>query len=465
MDLLPEDVLAGILSRLPPRDVAVSRGVCRGWRAAAAADARCQEKLSSAADLLPITLGGFFVRTNMPCAPSFFVRPSMAHRIAGDLDHYLAMDSCYPISGTHDVPEIVDSCNGLLLLEDHVVNPATGKWARFPPDDDDPDLPEEHEQETNEEEKGSVVYHCPKGCVVYLCPFLVFDPMVSPHYEVVYITSPPRARDGKDDDKLPEGRRQDWPPPVYVVFVYSSRTGRWEQRPFVRDQGDTGTVASVELGSELWRAPAYRGAYWHGALYVFWSDCIMRITLSDDKYRVINLPTGVVHASEYDQFRLEKSKNGVHLAVLVKYMLRVWFLDETGGNTEWVLKHSANLLNLKLPEYPDRPWILQDGNYDQESDREPVLEKELDWHSDDDNAVDIEECGEKRSYLNIDVFGFHPYREIIFLFISYTVVVAYYFNSSKVQHLGGLRIGHDYQIINEAFIYTPCWVGELPENM
>ncbi|CAN6298250.1 unnamed protein product [Urochloa humidicola] len=441
MDLLPEDVLTDIFSRLPPRAIAVSRGVCRGWRAAADADARCQQQLHG----VPITLGGFFVRTNASETPAFFVRPSMAHRIAGDLEHYLVMDIGYPIPGTYSVPNITDCCNGLILLEDHVVNPATEKWARFP-FPPCTDLPKEHEQKMNED------YYYDH------CKFLVFDPMVSPHYEVVAMKPPPRGR-----DKLPEG--QDWPPPVYVACVYSSRTDRWEQRPFVRDEGAAGTAASVELGSELWRIGTYRGAYWHGALYVFWSDCVMRITLSDDKYQVINLPTGVHATSQYYQVRLGKSKNGVHLAVLDEHMLRVWFLDETDGNAEWVFKHSANLWTLKLPDATDRPWILQDGNYDQESNREQVLEKELDWHSDDDKAADVEEYGGKCPYLVIDVFGFHPYREIIFLFIDYTRVVAYYFNSSKVQDLGRLRIRQFYQSIDNSFIYTPCWVGELPENM
>ncbi|CAN6292065.1 unnamed protein product [Urochloa humidicola] len=440
MDLLPEDVLADILSRLPPRAIAMSRSVCRGWRAVADADARCQQQLQG----VPITLGGFFIRTNAAETPSFFVRPSMAHRIAGDLEHYLVMDIGYPIPGSYDTPYITDCCNGLILLEDHVVNPATGKWARFP-FPPCPDLPKEHKK-TNED------YYD------YYCRFLVFDPMVSPHYEVVAM-KPPHGR-----DKLPEG--QDWPPPVYVAYVYSSRTGRWEQRSFVRGEGAAGTAASVELGSELWRIRTYRGAYWHGALYVFWSDCVMRITLSDDKYQVINLPTGVHATSQYYQVRLGNSKNGVHFAVLDKDILRVWFLDETGANTEWVFKHSANLRTLKLPpEVTNRPWILQDGNYNQESNKEPVLEKELDWHSDDDNAVDVEEYGGKCPYLAIDVFGFHPYREIIFLFIDHTRMVAYYFNSSKVQDLGRLRIRQHYQIIDKAFIYTPCWVGELPENM
>ena len=35
MDLLPEDVRAGVLARLAPRALAVSRAVCREWRTVA----------------------------------------------------------------------------------------------------------------------------------------------------------------------------------------------------------------------------------------------------------------------------------------------------------------------------------------------------------------------------------------------------------------------------------------------
>ena len=70
-------------------------------------------------------------------------------------------------------------------------------------------------------------------------------------------------------DKLPEGRA--WLPSAYMVRVYSSSTGRWEERPFVREEGATRTIANnvLSAGFEPWVA-TYHGAYWHGALYVYW---------------------------------------------------------------------------------------------------------------------------------------------------------------------------------------------------
>jgi hypothetical protein len=152
---------------------------------------------------------------------------------------------------------------------------------------------------------------------------------------------------------------------------------------------------------------------------------------------------------------------GVHFAVAGQQGLQVWFLDESGSKTERVLKH--------VTRYPfshyrtDRPWILQDGSYgydddQEENNQEPTAaENDSDWDSDADNVVDID----LDSCPCIEVLGFHPYRDIVFL-VSSRKVVAYYFNSSKIQHLGQLLIRYCYQIIREGFVYTPTWIGELP---
>nr|CAB3470138.1 unnamed protein product [Digitaria exilis] len=151
--LLPYDVLADVLSRLAPRSLAVSRCVCREWRAIV--DERCQLH----PDLLPISLGGIFILTHEPEPPDFFARPSMARRIGGKLENYVDRDQ-YNID---DYPDIVDCCNGLLLLDRHVVNPATRQWVRLLP------CPVLSEGNT--------------GFGSYQSSYLVFDPTLSPHYE------------------------------------------------------------------------------------------------------------------------------------------------------------------------------------------------------------------------------------------------------------------------------------------
>jgi hypothetical protein len=164
-----------------------------------------------------------------------------------------------------------------------------------------------------------------------------------------------------------------------------------------------------------------------------------------------------------DKVYLGKSKNRIHFALVDNDQLRVWFLNELGGNTEWILKHGANLTQISyFPKHDhgaDRPWILQYGNNKETA----AVDNGLDWNSDEDNALDIDDMGCGKSYFPayIDVFGFHPYREILFLYLSRSRVVAYYFNASKIQDLGEFRFGDIYHTIYQAFIYTPCWNGEL----
>jgi hypothetical protein len=242
MDLLPEDVLTDVLRRLPPHGLAVSRSVCREW--CTIVDARCNLRK----DLLPVTLGGIFVRIMEPGEdPEFLVRPSMERRIAGGLKYYEGLKY-------RDKPYIVDCCNGLLLLEeyDQVVNPATREWARLPP------------------------YPASLGSGYYP-KYLVFDPTLSlpPHYyEVLAMQDPFLFR----DKLLVEGL--EWPPSVYMMGMYSSSTIKWEERPFAREEGSATTIAY--FGSGHWHA-----TYLNRALYTYWSgDFIMRYVATCSLYKL-----------------------------------------------------------------------------------------------------------------------------------------------------------------------------------
>lgn len=199
-----------------------------------------------------------------------------------------------------------------------------------------------------------------------------------------------------------------------------------------------------------------------------------RINFSNDKYKLINLPAGTNAMSRDDKVYIGKSKNRIHFALVDDDQLRlkVWFLNESAdGTTEWIFKHGANLMQIShFPKHDhgtDRPWILQYGNYYHNNNNKepaPAVDNGLDWNSDEDNALDIEDdMGRGKSYFRpyIDIFGFHPHKEILFLYLSNSSVVAYYFNASKIQDLGKFRIGYRCHTIAKAFIYTPCWNGEL----
>ena len=107
--LLPDDVLANILSRLAPRSLAVSRCVCPAWRALI--DGR---RLLRADLLLPRSLAGLFINCNHLLSTELFSRP--------------AASAAEPI--TYQLPPLTfvrDHCNGLLLLYTTVLNPGAAR--------------------------------------------------------------------------------------------------------------------------------------------------------------------------------------------------------------------------------------------------------------------------------------------------------------------------------------------------
>ncbi|TVU13206.1 hypothetical protein EJB05_40741, partial [Eragrostis curvula] len=395
---LPEDVVATVLRRLPPRDLAVSRRVCKAWRAVV------DESRTLRPDLLPLALGGIFISLlREPAPPVLFSPPSMGpHKIAGKLQSFVKMD------GGWDLPTIIGSCNGLLFLNDQVANPATRQWAPVP--------------------------LCPVGWDVYNHKgevYFVFDPFVSPHYQVLFVQDP--------YDLLEE--ESEWPASTYAMWIYSSGTGRWEEKPFVREGGPAGTVAEERSA----RVHDYlHSVYWREALYVHCNnDFIMLITISDLKYEVIKLPAGVSSSVDLD-LHLVKSKNGVYFASVVgQCQLRVWFLNEL---CEWVLKYDINLQAVPAHfsrdhDRPvDKPWILHYGKY---NNREATAEGVSDWDSDNDNVIQIDDTEGKCDLSQfICIFGFHPYKEVAILYLpNNDRVVACHLDSLKIQDLGQLRWG------------------------
>jgi hypothetical protein len=92
--------------------------------------------------------------------------------------------------------------------------------------------------------------------------------------------------------------------------------------------------------------------------------------------------------------------------------------------------------------------ILHEANCDEDSKGMLVDE-------DFDSGITLEvedkvECDYSRRYIHF--LGFHPYKEIVFLWVSRARVVAYDLSRSKVQDLGMLHL----QSIGHVFPYTPC---------
>lgn len=173
---------------------------------------------------------------------------------------------------------------------------------------------------------------------------------------------------------------------------------------------------------------------------------------------------------QYVSSYLGKSEKGVYSALidLDGPQFRVWLLSEfSAGQTEWVLKCNVSLeavVNFAIhnEKYDgDGPWIInyKKKNSNKERETQPTAQEEVEFAEwDFDNGAIIPQTKDKDNWLHlIHFFGFHPYKEIAFLCISQASTISYHLNSSKVQYLGTIDIPE----VENGFLYTPCWMGEL----
>uniref|UniRef100_A0A8R7Q0H0 F-box associated domain-containing protein n=1 Tax=Triticum urartu TaxID=4572 RepID=A0A8R7Q0H0_TRIUA len=306
---------------------------------------------------------------------------------------------------------------------------------------------------------------------------LAFDPIVSPDYEVFLIPSVPCNLDPTATIFTEES---EWPPSSCAIRVFSSRTWRWEERSFLRRGEAAGTIADMQQYTEFQRCYT---VYWKGALYVHCeNDSIMRITLSDGAYQVIKSPSGGKMDGSTHLY-LGKSNKGVYCALIyhnVQHQFQVWFLDESCGRMEWELKNDIKfapvMAKISLVEYKDgfpnkkkhkdqnlRPWIFLRGICLDEDVKEGLMEIVAEWDYSKGFILetrDLKVNCDHMHFREVYFLGFHPYKEIVFLWMSRDTAVAYDFSSSKLQYLGKLPA----HWIGYSFPYTPCWIGELSEK-
>ncbi|CAN6287448.1 unnamed protein product [Urochloa humidicola] len=467
MDLLPEDVLADILRRLAPRWLAASRCVCRAWRAAV--DNR--GLLSAAAGLLPRSLAGIFIHHSTDSMTSFLSRPSAGPTVSADLDYTFSGDGG---EKAYDSFGVRDHCNGLVLLQGRVVNPATRQWSRLPPPCTGPEY-------------------------FYADEYLAYDPTVSPNYEVFSIPRVRRRREPNPRYKLepylaseipqitykkldPALEELEWPPSPCAIHVFSSRTGRWEERSFLREGAAAGTVAQMRIDPFIGHRYA---VYRRGALYVqCQTDFIMRLSLSSEKYQLIQPPAAFEPCHRFDdnyarRLFIGKSEKGVYRVLVDRCQIKVWIIDDSDGQFKWVSKHLVD----HLPKLQDKsyylleshgPWMLQaitSHYYTNPQEFVEAVPGQFEWDSDNDNL--LPDNGNRTGYKRFITFiGFHPYKEVIFLNDSSVRVLAYHLNTSKVQDLGYVYLEDELcdidnnQIIHvkASFPYTPCWLRDFPKK-
>jgi hypothetical protein len=80
------------------------------------------------------------------------------------------------------------------------------------------------------------------------------DPAVSSHYEVLLV---PKAKLLRPQATLDSALlRSEWPPSPWILRFFSSATGLWEDKSFIRQGEAAGTVADMQLDRvvELWVA-------------------------------------------------------------------------------------------------------------------------------------------------------------------------------------------------------------------
>ncbi|XBH88522.1 hypothetical protein VPH35_075798 [Triticum aestivum] len=484
MDGLPEELLADVLRRLQPRSVAVCRSVCKGWRAVADASGM----LLAVTHLMPRRLWGIYINHVGQNRPYFFSREPTSPSIDA------ALKSMPPQHGGWKT--VLDHRNGLILYGSgtartpssaittmRVCNPATRRWTTLPPR--------------------------PTGRNVL--PYLVFDPTASLHYDVLCFpeepdhASWPSSGANHNTDEINDLGSVEWPPSSYAVQAFSSRTGRWEERRFVRE-GDT-TVTLSDVWSDPWHprsgrltysysSPRCHGVYWREKFYLHCrGGFVIRLSLQEQKYLVIKTPkSGTFVRGPFSpdtegiipSVYLGKSKQGIYYTALYRHQIRVWVLHEASESCrtlEWTLRQEA-VLKPSIARHYSRVYrqeeIAESWNLDRAGHIWAQTSiKDHDWDSDNDS--DIPDRGEERASipkaeksridfkmsLGFDLLGFHPYKEIAFLGKDFDGF-AYFLSTSKLQYLGSFYPIESSDIVmaktHESFIYTPCMDDLLSLN-
>ena len=264
IDDLPDELLADILRHLPPRSLALCRSVCKHW--CAAVDAR--GLLLAVAHLIPSSLHGIFISYAMERRSGFFSRvvPGTSSQSSVDgLLSFLPGQLMY-----YRNRSVMDHRNGLVLYANRqgmfVCNPVTQRWATLP-------VPPGAQTSYS---------HLP---FYRHRMYLMFDPTMSLHYDVLFFPDVPEKpkpsplQPGQSkisradyEHELDSLGSMEWPPHMYPLQVFSSKTGRWEEKQFIREGDAAVTISDVWLdglppADKLYSIRRH-AVYWRAMFYV-----------------------------------------------------------------------------------------------------------------------------------------------------------------------------------------------------
>ena len=199
-----------------------------------------------------------------------------------------------------------------------------------------------------------------------------------------------------------------------------------------------------------------------------------RLSLANRNYEIIETPANIEYTKPY----LGKLQNSVSFGIVHDHQLKIWILNESCGQMEWLLKCEAKVghyaryvASIPYDHYSGRQqggsWIVEENNDTHNTDHnvESQSKESYEWDSgnDDTFTVDIERQ-EDSDVKDLDIMGFHPYKEVVFMVEPFGVV-AYHLNSTKIQYLGNerpkLHYHQHFYGIYESFLYTPCMIGDL----
>ncbi|KAG9457206.1 hypothetical protein H6P81_001714 [Aristolochia fimbriata] len=279
---LGNDLLTEILGRLPIKPLFRMKSVSKLWNRLISSD-QLQRKMR-------LSPGLFYRFLVIDCEPEIYRYVSLSDE---NSDEGAIEDISLSFLPHYPYTEIIDSCNGLLLLlwletdgvacqmEYYVCNPLTKRWVALPG---------------------------PRERVGFDSARLAFDPTVSPDFQVIHICCP-----------------SDQTVTSIAAEIFSSATGQWVESSHPCEPVPPFFLPHISV-------------FFNGILYFMnLPQYIMGFNVSEGKCCVIRFPEERRHHAF-----LKICKGCIYFVNNDNFVINVWSIEDT-STYEWTLKHTINL--------------------------------------------------------------------------------------------------------------------------